>query len=165
MSRTVVPRANAALALAAALALVAALASCDRAKGTPEPPPMTAEPVPTALPPAKAPEPAPEPVPPPAPDHAQAAATLVGTVEALGELHTRHAGDCVALAGAIERFHAEHGASLAGAAPEVHAHIDADDELRSRMRAAMEPVMTASMACHRDPTFAAAQARLFGSAG
>jgi hypothetical protein len=165
MSRIAGPHTSTARASALAVVLATALAGCERTTPTAEPLPVAGEPVPAAPPLAKTPEPTLEPAPPPEPDHARAATTLVGTVEALGELHARHAEDCVALAGAIERFHAEHGASLAGAAPEVHAHIDADDELRSRMRTAMEPVMTASMACRRDPTFATAQARLFGSAG
>lgn len=113
-----------------------------------------------AEPPAK-PEPQPEPPPDPALLRATAAATLLDTVDALAELHRRHAADCAALAQAITAFHARHAPALAEVAPEVLAHIDADEPLRVRMRAAMESVMSASMACRDDPAFAAAGAALF----
>jgi hypothetical protein len=110
--------------------------------------------------PAQAPEPEPE----PDPEQARAAAveSLLATVDELAELHRRHAKDCAALAGAIETFHADHGAALASAPADVHAHIDANEPLRVRMRTAMEAVMSAAMACKDDPAFAATQAKLFG---
>jgi hypothetical protein len=129
---------------------------------------------------AEEPTPAPEPVaieqraptqPPANPEppvdlerqRATAAATMVETVDALAELHRRHANDCTALARAITDFHAQHAASLAEVQSDVLAHIDADEALRTRMRAAMESVMSVSMACRDDPAFDAAGAELFGT--
>jgi hypothetical protein len=105
----------------------------------------------------------PEPPPDPALLRATAAATLLDTVDALGELHRRHAADCPALAQAITPFHAQHAAALADVPADVLAHIDADEPLRGRMRAAMESIMSASMACRDDPAFAAAGAALVGA--
>jgi hypothetical protein len=98
----------------------------------------------------------------PAQQHAAEVEALLVTVEALAELHRRHASDCQALAEAIAGFHAEHGAALADAPASVHATIDTDEPLRMRMRIAMESVMSASMACRDDPQFRAATAELFG---
>jgi hypothetical protein len=147
--------------VATVLTLLTALAGCDRTDATPTPSPVVATTKPATMPLTETPPVEAPPVEvPAAPDHVRAATVLVSTAEALGELHVRHTDRCSALAEAIEGFYAEHGATLAQAAPEVHAHIDADDELRSRMRTAMEPVMTVSMACRRDPAFAAMQAKL-----
>jgi hypothetical protein len=99
----------------------------------------------------------------PDPEHAQrdAAASLLATVDELAELHRRHGKDCAALAAALETFHAAHGAALASTSAEVHAYIDAEPSLRERLRASMEAVMSASMACRDDPSFAAKQAQMF----
>jgi hypothetical protein len=114
--------------------------------------------------PAESPvKPEPERLPDPALVRATAAATMLDTVDALGELHRRHAADCPALAQAVTAFHARHAVALAEVPPDVLAHIDADEALRVRMRAAMELVMSASMACRDDPAFAAAGTALFGA--
>lgn len=94
---------------------------------------------------------------------ATAAATMLATVDALAELHRRHSTDCAALARAMQEFHAQHAAVLAGVPADVLAHIDADEVLRTRMRAAMESVMSVSMTCRDDPAFAAAGAALFAA--
>lgn len=112
--------------------------------------------------PAEAPA-KPEPPPDPALLRATAATTLLDTVDALGELHRRHAADCSALAQAVTAFHARHGVALAEVPPDVLAHVDANEPMRVRMRAAMELVMSASMACRDDPAFAAAGTALFGA--
>jgi hypothetical protein len=128
-----------------------------------EEPAPAAEPVVVEQAPAQAETP---PIPEPPVDlerrRATAAATMLDTVDALGELHRRHANDCTALARAITDFHAQHAVALAEVPSDVLAHIDADEALRTRMRAAMESVMSVSMACRDDPAFAAAGAELFG---
>jgi hypothetical protein len=126
----------------------------------PTPPPAGVEVV--HEPPAEAPA-TPEPPPDPVLLRATAATTMLDTIDALGELHRRHAADCPALAEAVTAFHAQHAAALAEVPPDVLAHIDADEALRVRMRAAMESVMTASMACSDDPAFVAAGTALFGA--
>jgi hypothetical protein len=146
-------------AQASALGLCLACA----AEPTPERDPVERQPA-TEAPVRPDPAPTePTPVPPPPSDPAPAAAELLDTVDALGELHRRHAADCPALADAITTFHAQHATSLAEASPEVLAHIDANEVLRVRMRTAMESVMSASMACRDDPAFVAAGDALFGS--
>ena len=111
---------------------------------------------------ANQPEPAPEPEPPePKPDLAAQTDALVQTLEALGRVHDEHADDCPALALALTDFHAEQGASLAQASPELMARIDADPALRQRVQTAMEAVMSASMACKDDPSFASSHALRF----
>nr|MCH9680054.1 hypothetical protein [Deltaproteobacteria bacterium] len=121
---------------------------------TPSPPPPTVAPTPA---PAAAAPPA-APATPPISARAQA---LVETIEALGQLHQTHATDCPALASAVEGFHREHADQLADQPPPLHAWIDSHDPLRTRLRTALEPVMTASMLCRADPAFAAVQAKLF----
>ena len=91
------------------------------------------------------------------------AEVMVSTVEQLGALHQKNAEDCPALAKAIEGFHAEHGDAMANSPPDVNAHIDGDEAMRSRVRAAMKKVMEASMGCSKDPAFKEMQARVFGS--
>lgn len=105
-------------------------------------------------------EPAKEEAPPP-PSAAERAQGLLTVFDQLGALHEANAEDCAALAQAIEGFANEHAEALADQPPEVHAWIDANEEARARMRAAMEPVMTASMACRKNREFAAVQAKLF----
>lgn len=106
--------------------------------------------------PPAAPEPAPE------QQRAIAASELLDTVEQLALLHTRHAADCSALAEAIVIFHGEHMPALAETPAEILAFVDADERLRTRMRTAMESIMSASMGCRDNPAFAAAQQQLFG---
>ncbi|MFO7561443.1 MAG: hypothetical protein R6X02_02270 [Enhygromyxa sp.] len=110
-------------------------------------------------------EPPAEPEPAPDPEQQLAAATakLLDTLDALAELHRQHADDCPALAKAIEGFHAEHFGELGDAPNPVLARIDADEALRVRMRGAMEAIMSASMACREDSTFAATTVELFGA--
>jgi hypothetical protein len=145
------------------LALIGLLLACaDEASPAPEQAAVAAEP------PAQAPAEPPAPTNPETPAEleqrrAMAAAAMLDTVDALGELHRRHADDCTALARAISDFHAQHAAALAEVPSDVLAHIDADEALRVRMRAAMESVMSASMNCRDDPAFAAAGAALFGA--
>jgi hypothetical protein len=138
--------------------MTAVLLACAE-EPTPAPEPVVLEQAPAQAEPAPTPE--------PGVDlerrRATAAATMLDTVDALGELHRRHANDCAALARAITNFHAQHAAALAEVPSDVLAHIDADEALRTRMRAAMESVMSASMACRDDPAFAAVGAELFGT--
>jgi hypothetical protein len=138
-------------------ALVGLLLACA---DEPAPPPAGVEVVHER--PAEAPA-NPEPPPDPALLRATAATTMLDTIDALGELHRRHAADCPALAEALTTFHAQHATALAEVPSDVLAHIDADETMRVRMRAAMESVMTASMACRDDPAFAAAGTALFGA--
>ncbi len=139
-----------------ALALAGSLLACG---GEPTPAPADRSGEPTT----PEPEPPPEPTLTPEQRRAAAVAELLERVEALAELHRRHAKDCPALAEAIRGFAKDHGQALAEVANEVLAKIDADAALRERMRAAMEPVMSASMACRDDPAFAAAQAEIFAA--
>lgn len=150
--------------LVAPLVGVVLLVGCERQEtpsSVPAEPPVAATPTAPSAPPSEAtPPPKPEPAPPP--DPSVEAEALVTTVESLGALHTEHAEDCPGLAEAIGAFHSEHGASLADAPAPVLAHVDATEDLRLRMRAAMEPVMSASMRCREHPAFVAALDELFG---
>lgn len=135
------------------LALLGALACPSDPAKTPDNPPAPA--------PRQPPEPlaVAEPILDPKPI---AAAELLDIFDALAKLHQQHIADCPALAAAIKAFHAVHVADLAAVPDEVLAQIDADEPLRLRLRAAMESIMSASMACRADPAFVAAQSELFG---
>ncbi|MCX4240553.1 hypothetical protein [Paraliomyxa miuraensis] len=142
--------------------------ACERNEPSAEPTAVGSERTPTSNgPPKPAPdepsaaEPEPEPA-GPSPQE-QAAMALLQTVEALGELHLSRAHDCAGLATALEGFHRDHGKDLAEADAETLAWIDAHDEARTRMSAAMGSVMTASMRCRDDAQFGAVQDRLFGA--
>ncbi len=140
---------------------LALLAACERSSvGPTQPGEEASAPVVEATPqPSSAPTPS-EPAPEPEPE--QLAEALLDDAEALGELHRAHAEDCAALAKTLEGFHAEHGAALREASPEAHAWIDAHEPLQARLHAAMESVMTVSMACRDDAEFTAMQQALFG---
>lgn len=110
--------------------------------------------------PAAAPAEPATPPPEPAPTIAEEAEALVALAEALAAAHREHAGDCPGLAAALEPFAGERGAPLRAASPALLGHIDGDDALRGRLRAAMEAVMTVSLACDGDPALQAVHARL-----
>jgi hypothetical protein len=140
------------------LALVGLLFACTD-EPTPAPDPVAV----VQQAPAQSEAPAnPEPPVDPERRRATAALAMLDTVDALAELHRRHAADCPALARAITDFHAQHAVALAEVPGDVLAHVDADEALRARMRVAMESVMSASMACRDDPAFVAAGDALFG---
>jgi len=75
------------------------------------------------------------------------AAALVSAMESLGKTHTQHADDCEALAAALNKFVSEHGATFEAQTPQVQAWIDGDAATRTRLRAAMESVITGGMGC------------------
>ncbi len=137
--------------------------ACDRGQAPsadPETTPLQARPATSPAPVAVAPQPTPA----PEPTVEVRAEALVTTVEALGALHVTHAADCGALATALEGFHSEHATQLSQAPASVHAWIDGNKALSTRLGAALEPVMTTAMGCRSHAEFAAMQTRLFGPA-
>lgn len=142
--------------------------ACSRPEPNPAAPVSTAPPAPSdhetpADPPSDAPDDG-EPVEesaPPAATAQQDAESLLVVFEQLGSLHETHAQDCTTLASAIEAFAQENAEALANQPPAAHAWIDAHDDARARMRAAMEHVMTASMACRKNGDFKRVTAKLF----
>lgn len=128
--------------------------------GAPAPAPTEKPPTPQAKEnpqPETAPVAAPKPKPASPAEQAEA---LVSTMESLGKEHAAHADDCPALAVALEGFTVDHRAQLDAQTPKLHALIDADDGLRSRLRTAMGTVMTASMRCRDDAAVTAVYAKL-----
>ncbi|MEZ4447947.1 MAG: hypothetical protein R3B09_00620 [Nannocystaceae bacterium] len=107
----------------------------------------------------RAPGPAASPAPSPL---ASEAAAVVEVAESLAAVYSERAGACPELAAALEEFAGARGAPLREAKPAVLAHIDGDEGLRARLRAAMEAVMTGGIACEGDPAYLAIEARARG---
>lgn len=80
------------------------------------------------------------------------AAVVVQTMEALAAVHRAHKGDCSALAREITAFRAQHP-ELAAASKAGYQRIEENEALRRQMRAAMNEVMSAGMACKDAPEF------------